>query len=273
MNITAPGLVTDLPESDYHADPTVVGSLSSTGAKEILRSPAHYRHMKDNPIDPTPPMVMGSAVHSMVLGDGPQVVPCPYTSWRSKEAKEERAAIEADGHLALLDEDYARAQAITEAVYAHGDAAKLLNHPGDSEVSAFAEVDGIMLRGRYDRLTSSGLILDLKCLRSADPHEFVKSAYFGHALQAAHYLRLYQAATGREARGFIHIVVASEAPHLVSVNRLDDEFLSIGSAQLDEAIRRYKHCKATGEWPGYPDQITTIRPKGWMIRETEERYQ
>ena len=63
------GFVEDLDETLYHSLP----GLSSTGAKQILRSPAHYRAYIDTPQAPKAEFDAGSATHSKLLGVGAQV--------------------------------------------------------------------------------------------------------------------------------------------------------------------------------------------------------
>ena len=45
--ITSAQAVGGMDEATYHADPVQGGSLSYSGMKQLLKSPAHYRHYMD----------------------------------------------------------------------------------------------------------------------------------------------------------------------------------------------------------------------------------
>ena len=66
VEINVPCAVENLPENIYHADPVQGGSVSYTGMKEILKSPAHYRHYMDTPRTEKPAFDYGHIVHALV---------------------------------------------------------------------------------------------------------------------------------------------------------------------------------------------------------------
>lgn len=53
----------DISNKAYHASEGV----SSTDLKHIMKSPAHYRYWKDNPVEDTSALLFGRAVHKYVL--------------------------------------------------------------------------------------------------------------------------------------------------------------------------------------------------------------
>ena len=71
-----------------------IEALSASGAKLMLKSPAHYRYWKDNPKDPTPAMTFGTIVHALVLEphrDISKLYAVKTMNWTTKEGKEEKA--------------------------------------------------------------------------------------------------------------------------------------------------------------------------------------
>lgn len=268
--ITERGLVHEMDERVYHSDPVEGGSLSSTGAKEILRSPAHYRHYIDSPRDPKPQFDFGSAVHTLVLGVGWDIEPLDFDSWRTKEAKETRAEVESQGKVALLQKDFDRAEAVAISVLEHPSAGKLFRK-GDPEVSAFGQHrSGTWLRGRFDWLVN-GTLIDLKTVQSADPRRFNRTVWdYSYDVQAAHYMETYRLATGERPKGFIHVLVEKEPPYAVSVARLDPEFLDLGERRLERAIASYKTACDTGQWGGYPQVVHTIEPLPYMTYQEDD---
>ncbi|GAB3192024.1 PD-(D/E)XK nuclease-like domain-containing protein [Nesterenkonia suensis] len=265
-----PGLYPDVPPHEYHVND---GSLSSTMAKMILRSPAHLRTYLDGDRKTTPAMEFGTAVHSMVLEAGEGVVLVHADSWRTKAAKAEKDAIEAEGMVPLLAADYTRAEDIARAVHAHPVAGPLLRG-ADTEVSAYGRHgSGVTLRGRFDAV-KSGVLIDLKTAMSADPREFHRTAAsLGYHIQAAHYSVLYELATGNRPSDFLFILAEKERPHAVSVVRLEPAFMDIGRARVEEAVQLYHRAQQTGEWPAYPSHIHDIEPPMWLMSQDEEEFE
>lgn len=270
MRITERGLYPEIPEEEYHSDP-VGNSLSSTMAKQILKSPAHLRHYLDAPRESKPEFDLGTAIHTLVLGTGTPLLDTGHTSWVPAEAKKDRVAAREEGFIPLKSQDYSMVNEAAEAVLRHEIAGPLFTGNGSAEVSAFGQHrSGVWLRGRFDWLTN-GILVDLKSSRSADPEEFRRTAWtLGYDVQAAHYLETYRLATGNKPRGFIHVLVEKEPPYLVSVVQLDPEFLELGELRLERAIHRYRAALESGNWPGYPAMIHPVTPQAWMSYSEEE---
>lgn len=58
-----PCLYEGVPANDYHA----YDAISASGLTLMARSPAHYRHRRDNPEPGTPAQQLGEAIHLAVL--------------------------------------------------------------------------------------------------------------------------------------------------------------------------------------------------------------
>lgn len=254
------GIYYDVPELEYHALP----GLSSTGVKAMLDSPARYQHSRAHRVEKTA-FDLGHAVHGMVLGTGLDLVRVDAEEWRTNAVKEEVAAVRAAGGVPLKPSQYDTATAMAEKVKAHPDAGRLFAG-GRPEVSIiWDDVDtAVRCRGRLDYLhEAAGVVVDLKTARSADPREFARTAAnLGYDVQAGHYLDGLGQAGGTAVR-FLHVLVETEAPHLVSVVELDVDYLAIGRAKTRAAIDLYARCLERGEWPGYPTGITRIAPPRW----------
>lgn len=270
--ITEPGLYDDIAEAAYHGDP-YSPSLSSTMAKLILKSPAHLRHHLDEGSERKPAFDFGSAVHTLILGKGWPITILDFPDWRSKEARLQREAAWISESIPMLQKDYEEAAAVEAAVRAHPIAGPLFAGEGKAEVSAFGEHEsGVKMRGRFDWATPTGIIVDLKTARSADPNDFASTAAnFGYDVQAAHYMAVHELATGESSKAFVHVLVEKEPPYLVSVVQLDDEFIDLGRSKLERAVRRYEHALNTDEWPGYPATLHPITPKPYMVYDEDDQ--
>jgi hypothetical protein len=283
-SITEPGVYPDIPDGIYHGDPVLGGSLSSTGAKRILDSPARYQWELTHRVEKVA-FDVGHAVHALVLGVGMGVevvkvtdkdgTKSDATDYRTKSAQEHRDAIYAAGDsVPLLRKDLAPIEAMADAVLTHPIAGPLLERPGQSEASLFAPdpESGVWLRARPDRLpdqdTGQTTVVDLKTARSADPRAFNRSAAdFGYDIQRAFYTHTLRLARGDEDAAFVFIVVETEAPHLVSVIELDDEFTAIGRARMRRAIDTFKACRDADEWPGYEPVVHLVDAPRWLAYE------
>jgi PDDEXK-like domain of unknown function (DUF3799) len=269
--ITEPGVYPDIPDAIYHADPVAGGSLSSTGAKRILDSPARFQWEQEHRVEKHAYDV-GHAVHSRVLGAGMFVRVLDFDSWRTKDSQVARDVARELGEVPMLRKDYEPVFAMSEAVLAHPVARALLEKPGQSEVSMFApDPDtGVWLRARIDRLPDEGPCVDLKTARSADPRQFSRSAAeYAYDIQSAWYQHVLRLARGDKATTFQFVVVETEAPHLVSVIELDSEFAAIGRARMRRAIETFRACREADEWPGYEPTVHYVDAPRWLAYEED----
>jgi hypothetical protein len=264
----ADGLVIELSEAAYHSH----SSLSSTGAKTLLRSPALYQWEREHPKH-SDAFDLGTVAHCLVLGTGWDVAVIPDDLLASngavstKAAKDFVAAARADGKVPITSTDHDRARAMADAVLAHP-VARVLFERGQSEVSAFwtDAATGIECRARFDSLAEIGsgpAIVDLKTTVDADPRSFGRTAAtFGYDLSAAWYQDAHEAVTGYRPP-FLHVLVEKEQPHLVSVVQLDDDALWTGAGGAQRAREIYRDCTESGVWPGYSLDIEPVSLPGW----------
>ena len=267
-----------MPESVYHGDPVQGGSLSYTGMKEILKSPAHYRHYMDTPRIEKPAFDYGHIVHALVLGTDLQVVELPFTDYRTKASREARDDVYAAGNTPLKEGELDPLKEVAEAVLAHPTARALFENDGATELSMFAPdpVTGVWVRGRADKVSEwegETILVDLKTTPDADPREFNRGAVakFRYYLQAHVYGQLWKwTHEGQPTPEMLFVAVSKTEPHLVSVNRLDWAYDDLGQTAMRTALNSYKACVNAGEWPGYPTEVSLLEPPTWLIYENDE---
>jgi hypothetical protein len=253
-----PGLY-DIPAELYHSDPIPGGSLSSTGIRRLTDTPARFKWFLDNPEPYKPAYEFGTAFHTQILGDGPELIVVDADLWNTKEVKAKIAEIRAAGNVPLKREAKQRIDDMAEALASHPEASELLA-PGSgvAEMSAFwPDPRGVWRRTRFDWLRPDG-IADLKSTTSVHPDAIEKTVEkWGYHQQDPWYRETAIELGLIPADGFFKFVFQEkQPPYLVQVVELDFPARVIGSELNDRAIRTYLHCMATGEWPAY--SLTTL---------------
>lgn len=269
------GIVLDLDETEYHARP----ELSSTQARQLLDTPARYKYRLEHPQEHKDAFDLGHAVHAAVLGVGAETAVLDFDSYRTKAAQEARDEAYAAGQTPILAKDYAPIIAMKEAVLAHRTARALFEVDGSAEASVFASDPDtqVRTRARFDYLPTlegSWMAVDLKTTgKSAAPDDFRKTvATYGYHIQQAHYLDTLEWAIGTRIN-FAFVVVETAAPHLVAVHTLDEHFRDIGREEAVRARQLLAECRASGVWPGYADEITTLEPPMWLVYQQLDEYE
>lgn len=268
-------IVHGMSDIEYHARPEV----SSTEARLVLQSPAKYRWRKDNPplIDDSPKFDIGKAVHAKVLGQGADVVVVDADDWRTKAARETREDARVAGKAPLLTREFEAVNAMAESVLAHTTARAILSQSGDTEVSLFADVDGVPTRARFDFLPDKTerrtVAADLKTTTDASKKQFESSvARYEYAVQRAWYLDTLNATTGDETAEMVFIAVEKEPPYLVAVYQLPAVWAEKGHTMARKAAQTWRACTDSGVWPGYPDEVQLLDEPMWHVYDFEERY-
>lgn len=268
-----PGFHGGVDELEYHAHRS---SLSHSGAKLILRSPAHYHWALDHPAYKDV-FDFGSAAHARVLGVGSEIVVHEYDAEKVKSPKStnawkvEQAEVRKRGGVLLLPDEYAVVGAMADQLASHRLAMRLLSE-GQPEVSAFApdEETGVLRRSRFDWL-GANILTDYKTAVSSEPSAFVRAAAnYGYHSQHAWYLDL-AGDLGHPAQAFAFIVQEKEPPYVVTVIELPTDLVDVGRVRNRIALQRYRDCVESGHWPGYVSDDDFARPSAptWALR-TEE---
>ena len=258
----------------YHRHP----AISKSRLDSIARSPLHYwaKHLDPNrwPVEPTPAMVIGSAVHTFVLEhdewDANYAVTPAGINRRTNAGKAEWDVFTtaAGTRTVISREDADLVGKISEGVFNHPAANGLLSLPGKAESSLFwtdAET-GLECKCRPDYLLDDGsTIVDLKTTENASPADFMQSiAKFRYHCQVAWYLHGVEQATGKRPEQFVFLCVEKKPPFACAVYVAAPEMVQIGWDTARANLNRLAECMAANEWPGYSDQVELINLPAWM---------
>jgi hypothetical protein len=263
-----PGLY-DIPAELYHADPIPGGSLSSTGIRRLTDCPARFKYLLDHPEPYKPEYEFGTAAHTVILGNGPELVVVDAKRWDTDEIKARVAAIRADGNVPLKPEARQRIDDMAEALARHPEASDLLT-PGSgiAEQSAFWQDDnGIWHRARFDWLRPDDIV-DYKTARSVHPDAVAKAvSEHGYHQQQAWYRRIaVELGLIPPSGAFKFVLQEKQPPYLVTVAELDFPAQVIGAELNDRALHAYAMCLSTGHWPAYSEGTTHISLPPWVER-------
>jgi hypothetical protein len=271
------GLVQDLDEKVYHADP----ALSYSTGKHYLRSPAHYLHALNNRKE-RKEFDFGHAVHGLVLGTGMGIVEIPESVLATNGAVSTTAAKEfitnarADGKVPLKTDVFEKVRACAGAVLTNAEARQYLELDGAPEVSLFAKdpETGVEIRGRIDYLPfglERTTPIDLKTTINATPRKIVRAIVdFDYDLQAAMYRHLVHLSRGDDVGPMVQIYVETEAPFGVQVVPLLDEgWIRGGDHKLQTILARHAECLESGTWPSYESAPLILAPPIWYLNDLD----
>jgi hypothetical protein len=278
--ITEPGAY-DLTDDQYHADPVVGGSLSSSGARTLLRaSPARFDYERHNGgRADKDEFDFGRAVHLRVLGVGGAVVVVEGSgkdpnAWRTDDDRAAVAAARAAGATPIRPRDVPVVEAMAAALREHPVAGPLFDRPGRPETSYVGRdpETGIMCRARIDWLPDVAdderiIMVDYKSARTAEPGRFAKAAAdHEYHMQGPFYGDVLSWLDLDHGQSPLFVLVAQEKdpPYLVSVGYPSGRAVEWGRIRNRKARDLYRQCVADGHWPGYTEAPVELDIPGWL---------
>ena len=268
--------VTGMRNDAYHG----YEGISKSGLDLVHRSPAHYRYSAKR--EATRAMEIGTAIHTAILE--PERFQEEYVLLRDvkdRRASEYKAAVKVHGSERVLVASEADAVAgMQESIAASVAAKTALADSPYKELSAFVEdpETGVLLRARFDTLSSKGASVDLKKTRNAQPSEFAKSVYnYRYHVQAAMYSHVYELITGEPLKKFWFLAVEDQPPHCAMLYSLDDVSLLVGHEEYRADLAAYAEAVGSGDWRGYAEPVQEISLPSWAFAQmdndvTEEIY-
>lgn len=229
--------------------------------KNIRISPAHFWHELHAEREDSEAMRVGRAVHSLAL-EG--IAPTVYEGIRrGKDWEAFQVDIAAQGKDAkdiLSVAEAAKTRGMAQAVQRHRHAMDILSAAEKVEHSWEATICGLDCAGKID-IVGALSIDELKTAACVAPGKFLRDA---DRMWYDAQLAFYQLAMGVEWRGpdtewmeSRIIAVESKPPYVVQVYKLDNLRLDQGAEKAFGAIRLYRACMESGEWPAYSGDVLT----------------
>ena len=224
-------------------------------------------------------MALGSLTHCALLTpelmDSEYIV-SPYADYRTKEARDWRAANLESGKAIISQDDWDKANDISDVIRACNEFPRVYS----PEVAVFGEIEGVKVKGMIDIVPEIGSSLyDLKTINKIESlHDLQRKIIdYGYHWQAALYLDLWNAASGESRDEFVFIFVETSAPYETAFVRLSPEFIELGRngsgskkyAGYMDAVELWKKCVSTNSFPKQVDGIQTISIPAWLTIRTQ----
>lgn len=281
--------------AEYHADPCATPSLSASVAAVLVKqSPLHawLKHPRLGGAgavrETTAEQARGTLIHALVLGKGEQQVEIIHAeNYRTKAAQESRDAANFAGLTPILAREFDAAKLVADSILLQLGALGIKIEPAYAEqVLEWTEEtpEGPCLcRCMMDHVDfDSGVILDLKTIRSAHPDSIRKHVFeYGYDSQRAAYcsaLRHYKPdLAGRESFRWIF---AEELPTglkhraILTIAEADGQTRGLGEAKWEFACKTWAKCLRENNWPAYlpAGEVARIEPKPWDFKEEKNEH-
>lgn len=262
-------------EAEYFAD---VSCQSNSMMRVAARSIPEFHQrfvIRTMPAPkPSAEMHVGTLLHACVLE--PEVwsarMVTEKVDGRTKAGKEYNArmaayAEENPSSLFVSEDEEATVKEMSKAIHNHPEAAAALALEGvfEGAIRWRDEASGLFCKAKLDKVTTSGLVIDLKS--TADVANFPYSAYrFDYHRQGAHYLAGAWAALNQDGP-FLFVCVQSSSPYEVRTMVFGDEELALGRRQNARLLAELAECYRLDRWQSRYSGIETINYRSYQLNE------
>lgn len=253
-----PGLFPGVPFADYLQWPIPSQSTLKHGRESM----AHLKAAMDGErlIEPTDDMILGTALHTAYLEPDEAAERIAVWAGGRRYGKEWTLFREANkGQIIITESQKYQLAGMVESLR-QSKLVSWMTSRVEVEVGVVGDFHGWLMKARCDAI-SSGAIVDLKKVRSADPRKFTYSIVeYGYHIQAAVYRRLF------DRDRFILVCVEDQPPYDVVPYELSPAFVRAGETEAARIIERAQECEKTGIWPGRSGgEVCQLEPPEWLL--------
>lgn len=246
------------------------GTVHYSHLKRIADSGVQYLHAVNTTFEPTPAMLLGTAVHAIVLGERPGAPVHVYPGKaRSGKAWEEYAAAHEDGDI-LTAPEWARAEQIAKAVTSDPVARSFLDG-AKYEVPLSWDEDGIACSTSGVDIVRPGMWGDLKTTSTTELEALMRHCFkMSYYAQLAFYRRGLNANGHDTSRGAFLGCVETREPYEVVCLEPSEELLALGDRTVTLWLERLKVYRDSASWPGRAQCPVVWTVPAWMQHDADE---
>lgn len=264
----------EVPAPIYHS----TKCISYSSLKEMKTSPSKFKWSLDHPRKSSPAMEMGTAIHMALLE--PDLFEKTYrlrkkVDGRTKDGKayNEKWELENQGLVALDEYEIDTVNRVHKRA-TDSDFFMQFFKPGVRETSFFVhdKPTGLNLRCRPDNfIYEKNIIVDLKTTDCADEHVFNEDIFkFSYDLQAAFYMDVVEAATGRRPDAYVILAIEKSRDCDMNLFFIPEDVLAKRTFEYRRWLSALSDCVKTDVWPGYPRKFIEYRPRRWWADKLED---
>lgn len=244
--------------------------LSPTRAIRVLRDTVAHALLDQ---ERTRSMEMGTLIDGLLFGRPPKVVVVPFDDFRTKAAKEARAAAEATGAIVLKQN---QEDAISTAVHHLAPKIKslgMVEHHVKMEWAAGGcphrgEMDGLAPRGDRIRICDLKTCGGGEARKNASPGSIVA---MGYDIQGMAYVEGLASTRQLDPRAvdFSLVFVEIEPPFAMVVRTFSPTMRAMGTRRWERARAKWLAAYASNDFSP-DDEEREVDPPEWAIKEEEE---
>lgn len=256
--------VRDMPNFAYHQ----YSGISNSGLNLVARSPAHYAYRSG--FKTSRHMEIGTAFHTALLE--PERYASEYMTVKGindrRKAEYKAASKVYTGECTLTDSEGASVDVMVESVRNNPDANAILKEPGYAELSAFVEdpETGILLRCRYDWITKTHRVIDVKKTQDCRQRAFSRSVFaYRYYVQEAMYRHIFDLIMGTQLEDYRFLAIEEQPPCANVLYMIDDMAKMEGHKEYRAALLAYAEAEKTNHWPGYDLHSDIVSLPDWVM--------
>lgn len=271
-------MIDDLPFGDEPSGPPAAlltcrpdGTVGFSELKKLALSGRQYLHACNHRSPPTPPMLLGTAVHHLVLGGSSGRPPLLVYPGAARRGKAWDAFLAAHpGAEIVTAKEQRLAEQIADAVMRDPCAAERLAG-ARYEVPLVWEEDGIPCSTTGVDIVKNGTLGDLKTATTTNPEDLQRQAFkmFYHC-QLAFYARGARANGIDTSKGLFLLCVETKGPHEVVDLELSEGLIDLADRTVSLWIEKLRIYRDANQWPGYAQSPIPWDVPGWMRDDDDE---
>ena len=246
-------ILSGVPDYIYHATTGIGSSLMA----EAVKSMAHYKYALDNERHETPDMMIGTALHTLVLEPEKlpeRVIQLPDGIVRGVSQKYQQIAKDHPDKVHLKAEELKTVSDMHAALMVQG---MQFFEGGDPEKSYwFKHESGLVLKARIDYQRGDGGI-DLKSTRKEDANGFARAVKYDYGIQDALYVMV------TELSDLLYVGVSKTPPHNCFAAHQGPEVRELYTNKINEAIKKIAFSTELNDFDFNPLTVTETELTKW----------